>query len=164
MEVSSDAISGTPRPTGRVGLTGRASQCVQAPASRGTGKINIWCARLLGWEGAQNSHGKNHISSWRWQRFFSCIAQPPVQYFVSYFGHCEVAPFRMVSSQYWKYRTDQVLYILVLSVKEEPGLMLCALCQYPMIKANRRGKSGSSDRFSFLGLQNHCRWWLQPWN
>ena len=24
--------------------------------------------------------------------------------------------------------------------------------------ANRRGKSGSSDRFYFLGLQNHCRW------
>lgn len=35
MEVSSDAITGTPRPTGRVGLTGRASQCVQVPASRG---------------------------------------------------------------------------------------------------------------------------------
>ena len=30
--------------------------------------------------------------------------------------------------------------------------------------ANRWGKSGNSDRFSFLGLQNHCRWWLQPWN
>ena len=27
---------------------------------------------------------------------------------------------------------------------------------------NRKGKSGSSDRFSFLGLQNHCGWWLQP--
>ena len=26
------------------------------------------------------------------------------------------------------------------------------------------GKSGSSDRFYFLGLQNHCRQWLQPWN
>ena len=26
------------------------------------------------------------------------------------------------------------------------------------------GKSGSSDRFYFLGLQNHCGWWLQPWN
>ena len=25
-------------------------------------------------------------------------------------------------------------------------------------------KSGSSDRFYFLGLQNHCRWWLQPRN
>ena len=24
--------------------------------------------------------------------------------------------------------------------------------------ANRRGKSGSSDRFYFLGLQNHCGW------
>ena len=24
--------------------------------------------------------------------------------------------------------------------------------------ANRRGKSRNSDRFYFLGLQNHCRW------
>ena len=24
------------------------------------------------------------------------------------------------------------------------------------------GNSGNSDRLSFLGLQNHCRWWLQP--
>ena len=23
---------------------------------------------------------------------------------------------------------------------------------------------GNSDRFCFLGLQNHCTWWLQPWN
>ena len=30
--------------------------------------------------------------------------------------------------------------------------------------ANRRGESGNSDRFYFLGCQNHCRWWLQPWN
>jgi len=30
--------------------------------------------------------------------------------------------------------------------------------------ANGWGKSGNSDRFYFLGLQNHCRWWLQPWN
>ena len=27
-----------------------------------------------------------------------------------------------------------------------------------------RIKSRSSDRFSFLGLQNHCGRWLQPWN
>ena len=27
--------------------------------------------------------------------------------------------------------------------------------------ANRRGKSGSSKRFYFLGLQNHWKWWLQ---
>ena len=23
---------------------------------------------------------------------------------------------------------------------------------------------GNSDRLYFPGLQNHCRWWLQPWN
>ena len=30
--------------------------------------------------------------------------------------------------------------------------------------ANRRGKGGCSNRYSFLGLQNHRRWWLQPWH
>ena len=29
---------------------------------------------------------------------------------------------------------------------------------------NRWGNSGNSVRFYFFGLQNHCRWWLQPWN
>ena len=26
------------------------------------------------------------------------------------------------------------------------------------------GNSENGDRFYFGGLQNHCRWWLQPWN
>ena len=30
--------------------------------------------------------------------------------------------------------------------------------------ANRKGKGGSSDGFPLFGLQNHCGWWLQPWN
>ena len=30
--------------------------------------------------------------------------------------------------------------------------------------ANRWGKNRSSDRLYFLGLQSHCRQWLQPWN
>ena len=30
--------------------------------------------------------------------------------------------------------------------------------------ANRWGNNGNSDRLYFLGLQNHCRWWLQAWN
>ena len=24
--------------------------------------------------------------------------------------------------------------------------------------------NGNSDRLYIFGLQNHCRWWLQPWN
>ena len=30
--------------------------------------------------------------------------------------------------------------------------------------ANRWGNSGNSDRLYFGGLENHCRWWFQPWN
>ena len=31
--------------------------------------------------------------------------------------------------------------------------------------ANRWGNSGNSDRLFYFGrLQNHCRWWWQPWN
>ena len=30
--------------------------------------------------------------------------------------------------------------------------------------ANRWGNNGNSDRLYFLGLQNPCRRWLQPWN
>ena len=30
--------------------------------------------------------------------------------------------------------------------------------------ANRWGNNGNSDWLYFLGLQNHCRWWLQPWD
>ena len=30
--------------------------------------------------------------------------------------------------------------------------------------ANRWVNNGNSDRLYFGGLQNHCRWWLQPWN
>ena len=29
---------------------------------------------------------------------------------------------------------------------------------------NRWQDSGNSVRLYFVGLQNHCRWWLQPWN
>ena len=29
---------------------------------------------------------------------------------------------------------------------------------------NRWGYNGNSDRLYFFGLQNHCRWWLQPCN
>ena len=30
--------------------------------------------------------------------------------------------------------------------------------------ADRWGNSGNSGWLYFFGLQNHCRWWLQPWN
>ena len=30
--------------------------------------------------------------------------------------------------------------------------------------ANRWENNGNSERLYFGGLQNHCRWWLKPWN
>ena len=35
---------------------------------------------------------------------------------------------------------------------------------YHHFMANRWGNNENSERLHFLGLQNHCRWWLQLWN
>ena len=36
--------------------------------------------------------------------------------------------------------------------------------QKTQIMANRWGNNGNSEKLYFRGFQNHCRWWLQPWN
>ena len=36
--------------------------------------------------------------------------------------------------------------------------------QFYHFMANIWGNNGNSNRYYYLGLQNHCRWWLQPWN
>ena len=50
-----------------------------------------------------------------------------------------------------------------LKVKEESekvGLKLNI--QKTKITASRWGNNGNSERLYFGGLQNHCKWWLQP--
>ena len=59
---------------------------------------------------------------------------------------------------------------LLMKVKEESekvGLKLRKLRSWHLchhFMAHRWGNTGNSDRLYFGGLQNHCRWWLQPWN
>ena len=62
---------------------------------------------------------------------------------------------------------------LLISVKEESekaGLKLNIQkmkswsIQSHHFMANRWGNNGNNDRLYFLGLQNHCRYWLQSWN
>ena len=60
--------------------------------------------------------------------------------------------------------SEEELKRLLMKMKEESekaGLTLKKL-RYGIwsqhFLANRRGKRGNSDRFYFLGLQNHCRW------
>ena len=51
-----------------------------------------------------------------------------------------------------KEESGKVGFKLNIKKNKDHGIWFCHFM------ANRRGKSGSSDRFYFLGLQNHCRW------
>ena len=68
---------------------------------------------------------------------------------------------------------EEELKSLLMKVKEESEEVVLMLnIQKTKIMASgpitsweiRRGNSRNSVRLYFLGLQNHCRWWLQPWN
>ena len=68
--------------------------------------------------------------------------------------------------------SEEELKSLLMKVKEESekaGLKLNTqktkiMASGPITSWQIEGEKGSSDRFSLLGLQNHCRWWLQPWS
>ena len=69
--------------------------------------------------------------------------------------------------------SEEELKSLLMKVKEESeksGLKLNIQkkedhgIQSHHFMANRWGNNGNSVRLYFGGLQNHCRWWLQPWN
>ena len=67
---------------------------------------------------------------------------------------------------------EEELESLLMKVKEESekaGLKLNIQekdhgIQSHHFVANKWGNNGNSDRLYFLGLQNHCRRWLQTWN
>ena len=48
--------------------------------------------------------------------------------------------------------------------QEEKGMTEDEMVGWHHFRANRWGNNGNSERLYFEGLQNHCRWWLQPWN
>ena len=68
--------------------------------------------------------------------------------------------------------SEEELNSLLMKVKEEnekAGLKLNIqkmkiMASGPIISWQTRGNNGNSDRLYFLGLQNNCRWRLQPLN
>ena len=68
--------------------------------------------------------------------------------------------------------SEEELKSLLMKVKEwseKVGLKLNIqktkiLASGPITSWQIDGETGNSDRFCFGVLQNHCRWWLQPWN
>ena len=57
-----------------------------------------------------------------------------------------------------KEESEKVGFKTQLSKNEDHGIWSHHL------KANRWGNNGNSDRLYFFGLQNHCRWCMQPRN
>ena len=68
-------------------------------------------------------------------------------------------------------QSEEELKSLLMKVKEESekaglkfNIQKTKIMASSHFMANRWGNNGNSERHYFLGLQNHCRWWLQPWN
>ena len=67
--------------------------------------------------------------------------------------------------------SKEELKSLLMKVKEESGKVGLKLniqktkiiASSPITSWHRWGNNGNSDRLYFLGLQNHCGWWLKPW-
>ena len=66
----------------------------------------------------------------------------------------ELSKFQGTGNKWLFYGSEPVIIIIFSSI----GI------QSHHFMANRWGNYGNSDRLYFLGLWNHCRWWLQPWN
>ena len=68
--------------------------------------------------------------------------------------------------------SEAELKSLLMKVKEESekvGLKLNIqkmkiMASSPITSWQIDGENVETVRFYFLGLQNHCRWWLQPWD
>ena len=68
--------------------------------------------------------------------------------------------------------SEEELKSLLMKVKEDSekvGLKLNIqktkiMASGPITSWEVDGETVESVRLYFLGLQNHCRWWLQPWN
>ena len=68
--------------------------------------------------------------------------------------------------------SEEELKNLLMKVNEESekgGLKLNiqktkTMATSPIPSGQTNGETMETVRDYFLGLQNHCRWWLQPWN
>ena len=116
-------------------LQGRKLEWVAIPFSRGSSWPRDWTC-----------------VSWIAGRFFTILAIRD--------GPLFVVIINVNKAKEWPFpRSRQKLYL-----GSEKGLYLAYGIRSHHFMGNRWGNSGNSVRFYFSGLQNHYRWWLQPWN
>ena len=86
-------------------------------------------------------------------------------------GRRNISNLRYVDDTTLRAESKEELKSLLMKVKKESEKACLKLniqttkimASGPILMANRWGNNGNSDRLDFLGLQNHCRWWVQPW-
>ena len=64
---------------------------------------------------------------------------------------------------------EELKSLMIKEESEKAGLKLNIqktkiMASGPIISWQIDGETMETDRLYFFGLQNHCRWWLQPWN
>ena len=112
-------------------------------------------------------------------------AQHPFTYFLCF--QLSLSLFPVVSKQHRSVNLTSVSQFFLLGLSDDPELQsflfILFLSMYQrsyqgspfsenyghgirshQFMANRWGNNGNSDILYFLELQNHCRWWLQPWD
>ena len=65
--------------------------------------------------------------------------------------------------------SEELKSLLMKEESEKVGLKLNIqktkiMASSPITSWEIDGETGNSERLYIFGLQNHCRWWLQPWN
>ena len=77
-----------------------------------------------------------------------------------------VAMGNFAATQFWA-RLDPALPFCSISAPQQPFAPSAKVCHRndPRIYGEDKPQNnGNSDSLYFLGFQNHCKWWLQPWN
>ena len=72
-------------------------------------------------------------------------------------GEISITSDKQMTTPLWQ-KAKRDFLMKVKEESEKAGLKLRSWIQSHHFMAIRWGENGNSDRFYFLGLQNHCRW------
>ena len=128
-----------------------------------------WSSRISGkaFLGEAYIYLQNKSSPWPSEYLLTCmhIAISDLSCYITMWNHwLQKMRWDAIESVVPERLTGAILLISPLLTWHSTFKKLRSWHQIPPLHANRRGQSGSRDRFYFLRFQNYCRQWLQPWN
>ena len=111
--------------------------------------LSKWVAYMAG-KLAMTENWANAMGCWSCLFFMDCLGFPLTNWLDSESGHSK--------------RTMWKLYHFYYLALEVPIITYTNSPKSCHFMANRWGNNENSERLYLFGLQNHFRWWLQPWN